>query len=88
VSGLRATAPCGHAGEVVIGTFIKCLTKGCDGVPKKPAAAAPTIAKTHYCPSCRSLETERFLIDGSPLHVRDKDAWHCWSCGDVFWVDP
>lgn len=32
--GKAAIAPCGHAGETIIGTYVKCL-KGCDHVKKE-----------------------------------------------------
>ena len=35
MSGRRDKAPCGHDGEYVIGTYVRCLTKGCDGQPKR-----------------------------------------------------
>ena len=37
-------APCGHDGEYIIGNFVRCLTKGCDGVAKPKSV--PFVAKT------------------------------------------
>ena len=48
MSGKRATAPCGHAGEHVIGQYVRCLRRGCDGTPPAPAAR------------CRHLNGVRF----------------------------
>ncbi len=36
MEGRSGTAPCGHPGEAVIGTYYRCLT-GCDAVAKKTA---------------------------------------------------
>lgn len=36
-------APCGHRGETIIGTFVRCL-EGCDDNKPKAATAAPTSA--------------------------------------------
>ncbi len=35
MSGKPGIAPCGHAGEHVVGGYVRCLT-GCDGVTAAP----------------------------------------------------
>lgn len=36
-------APCGHLGEPIVGTFVRCLTRGCDGLAPQPDPLVATI---------------------------------------------
>lgn len=38
------TAPCGHPGTPIIGTFVACTVKGCDGRPKHDQLAVDVAA--------------------------------------------
>lgn len=73
------TAPCGHSGTPIIGTFVKCNTPGCDGLPKP----APTRVVIQWrCPDCLTLDTEYFDTDPFAGTV----MWHCLPHGHVFEV--
>ncbi len=79
-NGRKAQAPCGHAGEVVIGTFIQCL-RGCESFEEE----APEIETCPYCDKSEvdtdySLDPEYYLWNPqTPLFNR-----RCWSCGGVW----
>jgi hypothetical protein len=70
VSGRLTLAACGHPGRFVIGQYIECLSRNCDGIKRC----------TPPCAVCGSFATRPFVTEGMP----DK-AWACDPCGKVFW---
>lgn len=77
-NGRKTEAPCGHMGEVVIGTYVQCLTCDKGTVPEHvdPELTPPMFV---CCPGCGSWNTEEFLS------LKSVPDWHCWDCGRV-WV--
>lgn len=75
--GKIGIAPCGHVGEHIIGTFVRCLELGCDGTPPAPRVFArrsnPDTDDAGPCPFCKSANSEPFSIQGFKAH--------CWDCG-------
>jgi len=69
----RGTAPCGHVGFVVVGTFIRCAY-GC----KDDSKPVP------HCPECGSIEIEPFevVVDWWTGHKAMKT--HCLPHGHVW----
>lgn len=62
MTGRRGTAPCGHDGEHVIGQFVTCSVRGCDGLPGKK------------CKQCGSGRLEAFtapLVPDGAEHCLD-----------------
>lgn len=51
-------APCGHEGTPIIGTFVNCNAKGCDGASSH-APASPGLR----CIRCGRLTKKRFCAD-------------------------
>lgn len=52
MSGRIAVAPCGHTGETIIGTYVKCLV-GCEGPAVQNARGEPGHVLNCACGSCR-----------------------------------
>ena len=76
--GRRATAPCGHEGEVVIGTYVQCRT--CDCSDAIPAPIEEDERTRPLCKACGSKDTEPFATDAF------LNCWHCIPCGHVQWT--
>lgn len=84
-NGKRADAPCGHPGEHIIGTYVKCL-QGCD--TKDEVDWSSVTLKIPRCMKCNSLNVEDFELDtlyyvfnpGSTIVVdtRCVDCGYCW----------
>lgn len=70
MSGKKVICDCGHEGEIVIGTFARCVVKGCDGkpAPRSPAPKGP--------PVCCDMQMSEFALYGG-------HGWHCWKCGKL-----
>lgn len=97
-NGRRAKAPCGHLGEVVIGTYVQCLDCDRDAIPEEiePEETRPILGAR--CPVCASMDIEEFEQDLDALiwylnsvHIPtrhpmppQRDEWGCNSCGRVF----
>ena len=80
MNGKPAIAPCGHPGEHVVGQYIRCLTKGCDGLPPEPDEFGFELveeATKDLCPDflCRSSDVEAFSAPFTPFTM------HCNACG-------
>lgn len=52
MNGRISVAPCGHTGETIIGTYVKCLV-GCDGQVAKPHRGELGHVNTCTCFGCR-----------------------------------
>ncbi len=52
MSGRISVAPCGHTGEVIIGTYIKCLL-GCEGKAAMSARGEPGHVPNCTCKPCQ-----------------------------------
>ncbi len=50
MSGRAGTAPCGHPGTYIIGTYVKCM-QGCDDTAKKPSTTPAVMANTIATPA-------------------------------------
>lgn len=74
------TAPCGHPGVPVIGTFVTCSKPGCDGLPRAPTPPAPGVMQWR-CPECGTLDTEFFDTANAWGAI---EFWHCIPHGHVF----
>ena len=80
-NGKKAKAPCGHDGEHVVGTYVRCL-EGCDGSDDDDLDI-----EVHYfdleeatpkmCPHCNSIDVQPYSYGGIT-------ALHCVTCGRVF----
>lgn len=95
--GRKMRAPCGHQGEVVIGTYVQC--KQCDvGTRTVAATPAPIPLPSPMCPGCGSDNIEYFADDidavmwfisnyqipsGSPMPP-SAGEWGCNRCVKVF----
>lgn len=89
--GRKTMAPCGHMGEVVIGTYVQC--RRCDraAVPEHvvPEKTEPVFTATQ-CPHCMSTNVTFFknAIDSlgwslsSNNQLLDAGDWGCWACGN------
>ncbi len=77
--GRIATAPCGHRGEVVIGTYVQCL-ENCE----LKDSDAPTI---ETCPDCGSDDIDNeFQLDPMYLFWNSTAVeynWRCYGCGKL-----
>jgi hypothetical protein len=71
--GKIATAPCGHPGEIVVGTFVRCLY-GCKDDSKV----------TPHCPKCFSTEIEPYEWIVDLWSNTKKRGMHCVPCGHVW----
>lgn len=96
--GRKDWAPCGHMGEVVIGTYVQCPT--CDKLavpdPIDPEKTPPMARM--FCPGCGSHDTEEFEddVDAALWYIQQAHIptgtimppsgldWHCWRCGKVW----
>ncbi len=88
--GKRGVAPCGHDGEHVIGTYVRCL-EGCDDVLELelddvessdgvPSAVDPERTKP-LCAHCQSADVASY----PGMYDQDgKQLWHCHDCGKGF----
>ena len=74
-NGKIAKAPCGHDGEVIAGTFARCLY-GCKD-DSKPV---------HFCPKCGTTDIEPFKVLANAWAGTYVDGWHCIPNGHV-WED-
>jgi len=83
MNGLKA--PCGHPGVPVIGTFVNCTVKGCDGLPPIPVEieeeTTERIIALHPCPKCGSLDTAPY---SHPWFGKAQGGRRCIDCGCVF----
>jgi hypothetical protein len=67
---MNFTAPCGHPGEAIIGTFVRCL-KGCDSLTKAaPVSARRTPGHVEMC-ACKMCQIRRSV---STIVLRSKDG--------------
>lgn len=84
--GKVATAPCGHPGEHVIGSYVRC-SSGCDSRATPRTPTPPPIDDDDFileedtpnllkCPYCFSLNTSRL---GFSVYT-----YHCWDCGKLW----
>lgn len=79
-AGRIVIADCGHQGEVVIGTFIRCLTKGCDGKAKPKSNAVPTpIDPEKTEPLCRKCGSTNLVFQGHNPMTGSPMYW-CRGC--------
>lgn len=69
MDGRLTRAACGHPGRVVIGTYVECLKKFCDGLPGKLR-----------CKHCGSDKIESFEGVNVP-----SGAKRCLDCGRLKW---
>lgn len=84
MNGKLAIAPCGHIGEFVVGQFVQCLTKGCDGLPPGDFSdddVTPTLNlfDIFNCTKCQSTDTKPF-----PHASFSPGLYHCIDCGNVW----
>lgn len=97
--GKRTMAPCGHIGEVIIGTYVQC--KRCDA-RSVPIYVAPEktepLFRTTRCPACRSRDVAQFEDDvdaalwfithNNPMSGNidppDEGDWYCRVCSKVW----
>jgi hypothetical protein len=82
IKGRPDIAPCGHKGQVVVGTYVECL-EGCnDAVPEDitPEDTQPIKVKaSDFCPFCGSVDIELYAHMYMP-----SDTLHCITCGKLF----
>lgn len=92
--GRKTTAPCGHMGEVVIGTYVQCQRCDRAAVPKHvtPEKTEPMFHRKPRCPMCNSENIMEFVhgIDGlgwslsTNQQLPDDGDWGCWACGNLW----
>ena len=97
-SGKRAKAPCGHLGEVIIGTYVQCPKCDKSAIPKPVRPEKTEPMRRPVCPGCHSMDIEEFEDDldaamwfisnhhipsFSPVPPQAKE-WGCHRCGKVF----
>jgi hypothetical protein len=98
--GRTTKAPCGHLGEVVIGTYVQCLRCDKQAVPKPIRPEKTEPMRLPRCPNqdCESADIEQFdddidamtwflqnyRIPSSSPTAPQEDEWGCNSCGKVF----
>jgi hypothetical protein len=81
IKGRPSVAPCGHRGEIVIGTFSRCI-EGCrdDAVPPHiETESTDRIKASASCPYCGSREV-RFFAHA----FMSMDTMACDDCGKLF----
>ncbi len=97
-NGARRKAPCGHLGEVVIGTYVQCARCDKDAAPKHIVPEKTEPMWRPACPGCHSLDIEEFNTDvdaalwfiqhgnapSAPAMPPQAHEYHCWGCGKVF----
>lgn len=70
----NVTAPCGHPGEVVIGTYVRCVM-GCEGAKNTTRRAQPGHVVNCACKPCQVRQRTTHILlktkDGKELKV----AW-------------
>ncbi len=84
MSGKKATAPCGHPGEFIIGRFIRC-DLNCGGEDFDEDITLEILV----CPKCKSLDIDDefdlgqmyyFFNPGAPiLDTRCENCGNCWA---------
>lgn len=84
VCGVKA--PCGHDGEPIIGAFVNCRTKGCDGLPVEPAFDVEDPTR-ELCGCGGYMEPYDFGAGyASPWHrAQFPDSVKCSSCARIVW---
>lgn len=84
-------APCGHPGEVVIGTYVRCVM-GCEGAKEKPKRAQPGHVLNCACKPCQVRQRTTHILlktkDGKELKVAwdgvtDKVNWTAPWTGEL-----
>lgn len=66
MSGRITLAPCGHTGETIIGTYVKCLM-GCEGAPVMNKRATPGHVRDCRCKPCQIRQRAVAIV----LRTRD-----------------
>lgn len=66
MSGRITVAPCGHTGETIIGTYVKCLM-GCEGKPVMTKRAEPGHVPNCKCKPCQIRQRTVAIV----LRTRD-----------------
>ena len=90
--GRKTLAPCGHMGEVVIGTYVQCNRCDRGAVPKHvvPEKTEPMFSAVPRCPSCWSESVTHFkyamdglgwALAGTGRDMPSDGQWGCWACG-------
>ncbi len=83
--GREGTAPCGHPGEYVIGTFVQCL-QGCDSKPGSPRGARRYPLSLDEAATLRDLYAKRAVLPPLmfyPLEDLDGVTWTSYAVGDL-----
>lgn len=65
-------APCGHQGQVVVGTFVRCTRCKDDSKPVR------------MCPECGDTDIEPFRVLKDYWSSEYVDRWHCLGKGHIF----
>lgn len=65
IIGKTAIAPCGHTGEVIVGTYVKC-SQGCEGPAIIPNRGEPGHVINCACKPCKIRRKTAFIV------LRDK----------------
>lgn len=78
MSGRQAVAPCGHTGEVIIGTYVRCEV--CD-----PPNFRSGVGFRPYAEVRAAMDAQQFK--GWPQHVRDCACGHCKHARRVCYFD-
>lgn len=71
--GRITLAPCGHTGETIIGSYVKCLT-GCDGKPTMSARGEPGHVDRCVCVRCNIRR------DSTHIVLRDRGGYVTLKC--------
>lgn len=79
-NGKRGIAPCGHAGEHIVSTYVQCL-QGCEFLSDD----APPV---EFCPYCGkgaidldySLDPDYLFWNPGTVQFNRR----CWECGAVY----
>lgn len=61
VKGRVSVAPCGHTGETIIGTYVRCL-QGCEGTPVLPKRAEIGHVLNCACKPCQIRRKAHFIV--------------------------
>jgi hypothetical protein len=96
--GRKTIAPCGHLGEVIIGTYVQCERCDKNAVPRTIVHEKTEPMRQPRCPQCSSMDIEEFEDDfdaamwflqvvvtpsQNPVPPQAKE-WGCHKCGKVF----
>lgn len=68
--GRISVAPCGHTGEVIIGTYVKCV-QGCEGPAFVPRRGEVGHVLNCACQNCKIRRVAKYIV----LRDRDGKDW-------------